>query len=58
MTDDEELRFMEMLIQMGFGREYVTWAMYHLSRGNGFGWSMMRSVWDTTSQKEFPRDED
>jgi hypothetical protein len=57
MSFEEELKFMGMLIQMGFSREYVLWAMLHLSKGYCIAEAMLRAVNDTTSHKDFPEHE-
>ena len=51
MKYDEELRLMALLIQMGFGREYIIWTLFNCDNGQMIGEAMSNAIGQCVSGK-------
>jgi hypothetical protein len=54
MTYELELRLIDMLLRMGFCREYITWTLLNCERGMSIGQAMCDAREQITKSKDFP----
>lgn len=55
MTFAEELKLMDNLLKLGFGREYIIWTLLNCENGISIGQAMCNAITQTTRNDEFPR---
>lgn len=54
MTYEEQLRLMSILVNMGFGREFIIWTLVNCEDGMLIGNAMCNAIKQTARLEKFP----